>query len=243
MDCKAARLLLAFPQTGPDAPTGDEATELRDHLAVCPECDAAFRAEARVDAHIGRAMRDVPVPTGLKEQLLKRLAEERVEAWRKRLLQAVRGVAAAAAVLIAVGVGLGLWNLLRGREINVTDVHIAWNVARPMNAEGVEAEFQAMGYRNCAPDFVNYTSPKAAFMIGEGPVPGYPDRKAPRMMFVGPRGEHAVLIGINERQYKVPEYTPEDGYKYRVEVVRTGRWAWVVLYTGDNWDWLRAPPE
>src|SRR5262245_62372163 len=108
MDCKAARLLLAFPQTGPDAPTGDEATELRDHLAVCPECDAAFRAEARIDAHIGRAMRDVPVPAGLKEQLLKRLAEEWAQAWRKRILQAVR-VAVVAVFLLAAGGGLWVW--------------------------------------------------------------------------------------------------------------------------------------
>src|SRR3954471_2773903 len=103
MECKDARLMLNFPQSGPDAPSGDEADALRDHLGVCPECDAAFRAEARIDAHLGRAMRDVPVPAGLKEQLLKRLEEERAEALRKRILQAVRGFAAAAAVLLAVG--------------------------------------------------------------------------------------------------------------------------------------------
>ena len=78
------------------------------------------------------AVRDVPVPTGLKDQLLKRLAEERAEAWRKRILQAVR-VAIAAGLLLAVGVGIWVWG--RQRPFYATDVHIAWNVARPMNAE------------------------------------------------------------------------------------------------------------
>ena len=78
--------------------------------------------------------------------------------------------------------------------------------------------------------------------IGEAPVPGYPDRKAPRLTFIGPRGEHAMLTAIRSSQLE-REYTAEPGPGYQVEVVRTGRWAWVVLYTGNNWDWLRAPSE
>lgn len=237
MDCKTARLLLCFPPSGADALNGPESASLRDHLAVCPDCDMAYRAETRLDAHVGRVVRDVPLPSGLKERLLSRLAADRADQLRKFVFRTIRTAAVAASVLL---LAWSVWYLTRtGPQIDAAAVHLAWNVARPTNPETVENAFQAMGYRYCAPEFVNYAYP---CVIGEGELPGYPGRKAPRLIFIGPR-EHAVLIAVNKSDL-LPEAIPEPGYKYRIEVVPSeSRWAFLVLYTGDNWHWLQAPIE
>jgi hypothetical protein len=102
MDCRTARLLVDFqrPRAGELPP--DEAQALECHLASCPECDAAVRAEHRFDEHIGPAVRDVPVPEGLRERLLSRLREERLAPIRRKLAWTARGIAVAAAALIGV---------------------------------------------------------------------------------------------------------------------------------------------
>jgi hypothetical protein len=102
MDCRTARLLAEFqrPRSGELPP--DEANALECHLASCPECDAAVRAERRLDEHFGPALRDVPVPDGLRERLLSRLREARLAPIRRKLAWTARGFAVAAAALIGV---------------------------------------------------------------------------------------------------------------------------------------------
>ena len=102
MDCRTARLLAEFqrPRSGELPP--DEANALECHLASCPECDAAVRAERRLDEHFGPALRDVPVPDGLRERLLSRLREARLAPIRRKLAWTARGVAVAATLLIGV---------------------------------------------------------------------------------------------------------------------------------------------
>src|SRR5947209_7636374 len=106
MDCKNARLLLEFARPGGRELEAADAEALHQHLAECSECAALAHDEQRADEHLGRAMRDVPVPAGLRERVLKRLSVER-DAWYRRWL--VRW-AAAAAVLLAVGLlGYHYW--------------------------------------------------------------------------------------------------------------------------------------
>jgi hypothetical protein len=102
MDCRTARLLLDFQRPRAGELPADEAAELERHLAGCPECDAAWRAERRLDDHLGRAVRDVPVPDGLRERLLGRLKEERAAVLRRQVAWAARGAAVAAALLLGV---------------------------------------------------------------------------------------------------------------------------------------------
>jgi hypothetical protein len=103
MDCRTARVLIDFDR--PPCPEMEpaDAEALRQHLADCPECGPFAAQERHVDDHLGRAMRDVPVPDDFKQRLLNRLSRER-DAWWRRWL--VRGGAAAAAVLIALA---GAW--------------------------------------------------------------------------------------------------------------------------------------
>src|SRR5262245_47235500 len=106
MDCKSARLLMEFARPGSAELDAGEADALQQHLADCPDCAALAAAERRADEHIGRAIREVPLPEGLQKRLLKRLDDERT-AW---YLRRVTRVAAAAILLFAVGLlGYFLW--------------------------------------------------------------------------------------------------------------------------------------
>jgi hypothetical protein len=239
MDCNAARALFPLASHPPDAPTGPEAASLRDHLATCAECDALFRAELRLDAHLGRAMRDVPVPAALKQQILARLDAQRAEQWRQRLWHSTRGLAVAAALLVSVG-GLWWWLSLPRNSFDGQESHVAFNITRPTNQEAASTALHQLGFANCGPEFVRY---EHCISVGDGELPGYPGQRAPRLVFVGPR-EHAIVIGVDSRRYKVQSADfAENGYKYRGEVVHSGdRWAYLVLYTGENWNWLYSDP-
>jgi hypothetical protein len=109
MDCKNARLLLEFIHPGSAELDMAEAEALHQHLAECPDCAAQAREERRADEHLGRAMRDVPVPEGLRERVLKRLTVERDALYRRWIRRwVVRGVAAAA-VIAGLWVGYLAW--------------------------------------------------------------------------------------------------------------------------------------
>jgi hypothetical protein len=103
MDCKTARLLLCFAR--PAELESSEAEALEQHLAGCPECGPLAQSERLADLHLGRAMRDVPVPEGLHDRLWSRLQTERRRWYRRRVIQTL---AAAAAVFVALTLGVTL---------------------------------------------------------------------------------------------------------------------------------------
>ena len=98
MDCKNARMLLEFE--GPLRSELDpaEAAALHDHLEQCLACRELAEGERRLDAAMGRAMRDVPIPPALRTRLMTRLDAER-DAFYKRFGMKVTAAAAVLAVL------------------------------------------------------------------------------------------------------------------------------------------------
>jgi hypothetical protein len=110
MDCKTARLLLEF--TGPRRPAeleAGDAAALESHLLGCPDCAGAARAERGADEVLGRAMRDVPVPAGLRTRLLTHLEAERDVRYRRRSQRWLGAGAAAAALVAALWLGFDSW--------------------------------------------------------------------------------------------------------------------------------------
>ncbi len=150
MDCKTARLLLNFDRARPELDR-PEADALAAHLADCPECLSISQSERNIDAHLGRAIRDVSVPDGLRDRLLSRLADDRRLAFRR---QWVRGaVAVAAAVLVAV---LGWW-IFRPVPTQI-DLHVESERLNfpPQNAQQVEEAFLKQGVAVRVPAEFNY---------------------------------------------------------------------------------------
>jgi hypothetical protein len=106
MDCKTARMLIEFALPRCGELDAQESEALDNHLRDCGECAQAARVELDADRHVSRAVRDVMVPSGLRERILERMQSERRPWYRRR---AGRFVAAAAAVLLSVGIGVGYW--------------------------------------------------------------------------------------------------------------------------------------
>jgi hypothetical protein len=134
MDCNDARLLLHFARPLSTELEESEAEALATHLNRCADCADRQRAARRLDEHLGRALRDVPIPDGLQNRLKARLNRERDQWYRKRLLT---WGAAAAVLFLAVSLG---WNALRPRpeavNLEVVKDQANQEFRTPANVEG-----------------------------------------------------------------------------------------------------------
>jgi len=229
MECKTARLLLPLA-----AELGrDDADGLTRHLAECPDCEA----ELRLDAHIGRAVRDVPIPAGPKARLGDALAAGRAALWRARALRYVRPLAAAAAVLLVAG----LVGALLAPTLDPAHAQWTYNVTRPADADDADAVLGRLGFAACAPKFANYS-----LLVGgpaRGELPGYPRHQVPMLTFAS--GPHrATVYVVDTRRSGITDLTDlGEGYTYRAHVKQEAgaRFAYLILHTGERWDWLLKP--
>jgi hypothetical protein len=109
MDCGLAReqLNVARPDSGDrEDPALEEAFA---HVDGCPACAEVVEFRREFDRHFGRALRDVPVPSGLKERLLAAVelsvqpAPEEDRPSRRSRRKVLLATISAAALLIAAG--------------------------------------------------------------------------------------------------------------------------------------------
>ena len=253
MDCSNARLFLHFNRPGSNDLDGPEAEELNSHLAHCSECNALAQAERRLDQHIGRAMRDVPIPEGLRTQILNRVAAERGEWYRLWAARAARAIAGVAA-LVLVCVGVWWWWTKPPSTINAQDVASALSVS-PTHAGAANDLFKELSDwsppqdSGGAPADVNYKyltgTPALAILPGHNKV------KVPQLIFTRAVvrqkkvvEQKAVIFVINNKDFTVEQSDDDNGYEYRVEVYKpnpNSNYTYLVLYTGDSWNWLKLP--
>jgi hypothetical protein len=213
MDCKTARLLLDYARPAPAELPGGDVAALESHLSACPECEAVARTERQLDDHVGRAVRDVPVPDGLRERLLARLRTER-RRWYRRW--ALRGTAAAAA---AVALTLGLWRPWQRPVLPAPDVErIAYDVSVENAVRGSPDQAQAWlgdkcpGYVVLVPqDFdgqsLNYGTLADCYLA---PCQG---ERVPMLLFVHGADEARVYI-LSTKQFNLdglPDLSADSG--------------------------------
>jgi hypothetical protein len=104
MTCHEARILAAFRRPGELLPA--DADALDRHLVGCSACAAAAAEGSAFDAAVARAVRAVPIPTGLQAGLHAAAAKTIRTGWWRRL---GRTAAVAAALLVAAGLGLSVY--------------------------------------------------------------------------------------------------------------------------------------
>jgi hypothetical protein len=240
MDCKNARLLLEFARPGGSELEEADSEALQRHLAECPECAAVAHDERRADEHLGRAMRAVPVPAGLRERVLKRLSVER-DAWYRRWL--VRWVAAAAVLLAAGWLGYYYWF----GQLPVIDGNLAhWQAnKRAFSAKEVEEAFhQDFDVTMKAPPDFNYHLLRS---YGMGNFQGH---QVPQLLFIAPgANDHqpplAMVYVLSGRQFDL-ERTSKNGIAFssgsqRVKLDDFGvrGYLYVVVYTEGSWNIFR----
>jgi hypothetical protein len=242
MDCKTARLLLDFARPQANELPAEEAGALQGHLDRCPDCHGLARGEQQLDERLGKAMRQVEVPAGLRDRLLARLEVERGDWYRRRFAHAARlSVAAAAAVFLLGWAGWWLMNrppapIDPDRVIGT--VNDAAVVGRRAQAEEM---LKRLGVETPLSPSLNYN-----LMIGPPgmtELPGYPGRRVAFLLF-GRNHRHACVYLVAENQFPadVPSVIAEGTYKLEVLPANEGEtYRFLIVHDGENLDWLRPP--
>lgn len=241
MDCTSARLLLQHRTvTGLDLDEL-EREELDAHLTACPLCRAQAADDARFDDHLGRAVRAVPVPAGLRERLLAAVAPARpARRWRKPLAWGAGAAAAACLALVACA-----WYFGRGplrQPIAPNEVQMAYIAAAARDVDAVNDELRALGARRCAPTWANYNYLTGAPALAV--LPGYRAEKVKVPQLVFTRGNQKALVyALSDKLYKVEDFEAHGPYEYNLhlEWSESGSYGYLILYTGRDWEWLKRP--
>jgi hypothetical protein len=249
MDCSNARLLMQFRTTSGDELAAPEREELDAHLAGCPLCRALDHDQHRLDEHLGRAMRDVPVPAGLRQRLLAAVAPappaKRPRRWVKRAGWGL-GLATAASL------GLLVWAWYFGQgplkpTISPHQVQMGYLATLPRDPDAVNAQFRVLGARLCAPDWVEYkylSNPPSRVVL-----PGYTNEKdaekykVPQLIFtrrVGREEEEVKMFILHNRAFRVEDYEPAYYEGYNLAVHTAPYYTYLMLYKGKRgWDWIK----
>jgi hypothetical protein len=231
MDCRTARLLLHFARPHPsELPVGD-ADALEAHLTGCPECEALALTERQRDARLGDAMRQVPIPDGLRERILDRLATERGDRRRVWVGWTVRAAAVAALVVIGILIGLA-WRAQHPPELDLA-VLLQEYYLIPRDPDQIkEAFLDKYQVKTAAPVAFNYGYLK---VFGLAECQG---RRVPRLYFA--RGEtEAWVYVVNKDQFDLtalPNGEAMDSGGYHAAVLRDEDpdHAFVIIYKGDS---------
>jgi hypothetical protein len=247
MDCKTARLLLDFQRPRAGELPADDAAALEGHLAGCPDCDAICRTERRLDDYFGRAVRDVPLPDGLRERLLGRLQEERSAAVRRQLAWAARGLAVAAALLI----GMFVWWHFVGSQPKPLDFQAALEedftkANARASAEQVQDWFRDQHQVTMvAPKQFNYA------WLADIYLTTLQGKRVPKLVFQLPVGAQAHVFVLGDDQFdlgrlrtelantpaepsKLPELVSLDRRLTLLESDEPHGPAYLVIYEGDR---------
>jgi hypothetical protein len=228
MDCKTARTLFPFDRSLGAELDADEAEALANHLTECAECRQLRQGEQAIDAHMGQAMRDVPVPAGLRDRLLNRLAEDRRAMYRRQL---IRGACALAAAFLIAALGWFFWP----RPLAQVDL-ASWSQQAnfpPQTPEQVEDAFRQRGIVVRVPTEFNYG---LLTHYGQSELQG---RLVPYLEFRA--GGHFLRVYILDRErfdLGFLEQNPE-GLSGRVTVKwwgksADGRCGFVIEHTGQS---------
>jgi hypothetical protein len=235
MDCKTARLLLDFARPLTPELEESEGEALAGHLADCPSCEAVHRAERCIDDHIGKAMRAVPVPDGLRERIRGELARHGERRYLRRLAWGAATAIAASVLLVA---GLTYWG--QRPAVHLEALHTENNQSLPRDAAEVGAWFKRPALLSPAQfDYHGLIKCDWADMQG---------RKVPCLVF-RQGAELAWVYIVNDRQFDLESLKgqgPLSGGRSIAVLWPTGNeqhTAYIVIFTGGLLEAFFARPS
>jgi anti-sigma factor ChrR (cupin superfamily) len=231
MECHDVQQLLAFVQRKREELDAAERAAIRAHLDICPDCSARADAEQRADDTLGQVMRDVPVPAGLKQQVLNRLTAERGTA---RWATVKRGVAAA--VLLSALAGGLIWNAGWKAEVTQADVDalvIAVNANGPWKESAARDYLKSQGLGDHLPsnfDFATLRNVEAFQFKG---------RRIAKLTFAR-NDDVAIVFVLPSGRFHIHETLHDDPTRLKIEPEQ--EITYLILFQG-NLDALRPAPR
>jgi hypothetical protein len=238
MDCRTARLLLDYHRPRAAELPAEDAAELERHLASCPDCDGLCRAGQRMDDHVGRALRAVPVPDKLRDRLLGRLKTERRRVLRRKLLWS-GGVAATAAAAVVAALFV-VWQLTPHKppqlDFQTVLAEQFTNYDSP-SAEKVEQWFQEKRHVTMvAPTQFQY------IYLAERDLGDFQGKRVPKLVFVRdtPAGvTRAHVYVLTRDQFDFDSLLALDervSFGLRIKVLKSDSpdVKYLVIYEGEN---------
>jgi len=231
VDCNTARLLATFFGRPGSELAPEDAAALDAHLATCPKCSGLVRFERAFDDRLGRAMRAVTVPAGLKGRLLDGVAAQR-GAWYREKAYAFVGLAAC--VLLTIG-GVVAWQVATAPVLTQEKL-VAQADEEVQNRTKVVADVLGARGLEFAPEKpLDLTLLEVA---GLGRLLG---REGPVLYLLnGPKNARAKVYVVRKSDFDWTKL-PRDGssvpsvYGHQVAVIRDARRsdvAYVVVFTG-----------
>jgi hypothetical protein len=210
MKCNDIRCQLPLLQNaGLDQLDADAQAALRFHLDQCPACAAWLERERRLDEHLGKAVRDVPVPDGLSRQILDKLARQ------PRRFSPVL-LASAACLLLAIG-SAATWVFWPSPRLSFDDIsNLVARGEQHATPESVEAWFRDQRLTMAAPREYDYTYLQSLEVIE------FQGRRVPKLIFYRERGGRATLADVlvlSSRQFRLDDLQAIDHLAVRSKVV------------------------
>lgn len=224
MDCRTARQLLEFARPRCCELEASEADALESHLADCAECGPLAQIERQIDDRIVRVMRAVPVPAGLRERLLSRLAKEK---WAVRRKWLVRG-AVAAAIVLAIGLGI-YWQRSQLTRLELDPLA----QEQGLDADRLEAWYHSHGRKDVVvPRQFNY-----AYLQYFG-FAELQERRVPDLRFFHDGNvAHVFILSADQFDLEQQEQDMAQGSNRTVRLLRhpeNRRIAYLVIFTGPS---------
>ncbi len=242
MDCKTARLLLDFARPQARELEAEEAAALERHLDHCPDCHSQAYNERQLEDRLGKSMRQVEVPVGLREQLLTRLESARSDWHRQRFAHVARLSVAAAALLLLSWTG---WYWVRERFITPIDTQrvadAASNDAMEDPRVRTERALRELGIHTPLSRHLDYSLLVCPPALAE--LPGYPGRNVPMLVFArNGRVARVYLIARKAMPENMPALTGGSSFKAEWVPSEGEPFLFLAVHDGENILWLR-PPE
>lgn len=226
MECRTARLLLPYLQTPGELPVED-AQAIEQHLAVCAACRGRVESDRKFDRAIARAMGDVAIPAGLRDDIRIRLAQENARVWRRGL---ARASAIAAGLLLVASIAFGWWQsrIVFSPEqfVQEQDQQVFLEFNRSL--ESAEEYFRSHNVRTELPRDFDYNLLQ---MLAIVEMKGKP---VARLDFA--RGDaRARVFVLPKRDFRLQKDTPFEvmGSRCTLEVIDASPdFLFVIIYTG-----------
>jgi hypothetical protein len=231
-------MLLDISHPGASELDAADAAALREHLEGCTVCATQAEHARRVDDHLGRAIREVAVPAGLRGRLLDRLAAKRAVRFRRRGLQ----VAACAAAVWLLASAFYYVRYLYRPVLDAEQIVVEIDARAFNSPEKVEEWFRnERGIVMMAPVQLNAAQLDYSLLDGFG-MAEFQGVQVPLLVFFRPgsRGALARIYVLTDTAVNLDDQarpTRAAGSSHRVEVFRhpeDPRWIYVAIYTGES---------